>query len=135
MPGRCRAGHRILTVDFDKPDALASLPIWGRLSRLYLLSPDPVTNLQRLKSITRCLPAARNRRLPLTVRIDDPWQAEAWRAQQLGGSDQRWAADTVGKYEVTAHRLLDIVIDDELATKIVVCGTTPLTLAVKRTTA
>lgn len=125
-----RAGHRILAVDFDKPDALASLPIWGRLSRLYLLSPDPVTNLQRLKSITRCLPAARNRRLPLTVRIDDPWQAEAWRAQQLGGSDQRWAADTVGKYEVTAHRLLDIVIDDELATKIVVCGTTPLTLAV-----
>lgn len=125
-----RAGHRILAVDFDKPDALTSLPIWGRLSRLYLLSPDPVTNLQRLKSITRCLPAGRNRRLPLTVRIDDPWQAEAWRAQQLGGSDRRWAADTVGKYEVTAHRLLDSVIDDELATKIVICGTTPLTLAV-----
>lgn len=125
-----RAGHRILAVDFDKPDALTSLPIWTRLSRLYLLSSDPVTNLQRLKSITRCLPAGRNRRLPLTVRIDDPWQAEAWRAQQLGGSDQRWAADTVGKYEVTAQRLLDTVIDDELATKIVICGTTPLTLAV-----
>lgn len=31
---------------------------------------------------------------------------------------------------MTAHRLLDSVIDDELATKIVICGTTPLTLAV-----
>lgn len=124
-----RSGHRILAVDFDKPGALRSLPVWGKLNRLYLLSPDPVTNLQRLKQITRCLPAGRKRRLPLTVRIDDPWQAEAWRAQQLGGSDRRWAADTVGKYEVTAQRLLDTVIDDELASKIVVCGTTPLTLA------
>ena len=27
--------------------------------------------------------------------------------QQFGGSQTRWAADTVGKYEVTAERLLD----------------------------
>ena len=35
---------------------------------------------------------------------------QAWRAQQFGGSDTRWAADVVGKYEVTAGRLLDGII-------------------------
>jgi hypothetical protein len=124
------AGHRIVVMDLDKPDALQSLPIWRKVTRLYLLSPDPATNLRRLQSVNRCLPAGRNRRLPLTVRIDDPWQAEAWRAQQLGGSDRRWVADTVGKYEVTAHRLLDNLVDEEHVTRIVVCGTTPLTLAI-----
>ena len=124
------AGHRIVVMDLDKPDALQSLPIWRKVTRLYLLSPDPATNLRRLQSVNDCLPVGRNRRLPLTVRIDDPWQAEAWRAQQLGGSDRRWVADTVGKYEVTAHRLLDNLIDEEHVSRIIVCGTTPLTLAI-----
>ncbi|HTY27825.1 MAG TPA: RyR domain-containing protein, partial [Mycobacterium sp.] len=124
------AGHRIVVMDPDKPDALQSLPIWRKVTRLYLLSPDPATNLRRLRFINRCLPADRNRRLPLTVRIDDPWQAEAWRAQQLGGSDRRWVADAVGKYEVTAHRLLDSLVDEGHVGRIIVCGTTPLTLAI-----
>ena len=124
------AGHRIVVMDLDKPDALQSLPIWRKVTRLYLLSPEPATNLRRLQSVNHCLPVGRNRRLPLTVRIDDPWQAEAWRAQQLGGSDRRWVADTVGKYEVTAHRLLDNLIDEEHISRIIVCGTTPLTLAI-----
>ncbi len=124
------AGHRIVVMDPEKPDALQSVPIWPRVTRVYLLSPDPATNLKHLQSVNRCLLADRNRRLPLTIRIDDPWQAEAWRAQQLGGSDRRWVADAIGKYEVTAHRLLDSLVDDEHVTSIIVCGTTPLTLAI-----
>ncbi len=54
--------------------------------------------------------SAIEQRLPLTVRVDDPWQAEAWRAEQLGGTDTRWAADAVGKYEVTARWLLENII-------------------------
>jgi hypothetical protein len=63
------------------------------------------------------------------VRIDDPWQAEAWRIRQLGGSDGRWAGDAIGKYEVTAHRLIDRIVDDAHTARIIVSGTTPLTLA------
>ena len=123
-----RRGGRVVAVDFARPDALQSLSIWHKVKRLYLLAPEPNTNLQRLQAINECLPASRKRR-PLTVRIDDPWQAEAWRARQLGGSDTRWAGDAIGKYEVTAHRLLDQIIDQEQVQSIVVCGTTQLTLA------
>lgn len=121
-------GVRVVAVDFARTDALSSLHIWHKVTRLYLLSAEPNTNLARLRSINRCLPAGRKRR-PLTVRIDDPWQAEAWRTRQLGGSDSRWAGDAIGKYEVTAHRLIDQIVDQEQAARIIVCGTTPLTLA------
>ena len=104
--------------------------LWRKLDRLYLLSPDPVANLSRLEMINRCMSAIpARRRVPLIVRIDDPWQAEAWRARQFGGSDSRWAADAVGKYEVTARRLLEEVTADPTVTRIVVCGSSPLTLA------
>lgn len=63
------------------------------------------------------------------MRIDDPWLAEAWRAQQFGGSDTRWAADAVGKYEVTAGRLLDSIIAAKTVGRVFVCGTSQLTLA------
>ena len=54
------------------------------------------------------------RRLPLTVRIDDPWQAEVWRRNFLGDensapddpSSRRWVADAVGRHEITAARLV-----------------------------
>ena len=123
-------GARVVVVDFDRPETLESLTLWHKLDRLYLLSPDPVANLSRLGMINRCRTAdGGRRRVPLIVRIDDPWQAEAWRAQQFGGSDSRWAADAVGKYEVTARRLLEEVITAKTVTRIVVCGTSPLTLA------
>ncbi|MCB0930667.1 MAG: hypothetical protein KDB71_02040 [Mycobacterium sp.] len=123
-------GARIVVVDFDRPETLESLPVWRKLDRLYLLSPDPVANLSRLEMINRCMSAIpARRRVPLIVRIDDPWQAEAWRARQFGGSDSRWAADAVGKYEVTARRLLEEVTADPTVTRIVVCGSSPLTLA------
>ena len=63
------------------------------------------------------------------MRIDDPWLAEAWRDQQFGGSNTRWAADVIGKYAVTAGRLLDSIIANENIQRVFVCGTSQLTLA------
>jgi hypothetical protein len=123
-------GGRVVTVDFNAPDALKSLSLWRNLQRLYLMSADPTTNQLWLGTITRTLSAVgHRRRIPLTVRIDDPWQAEAWRAQQLGGSDTRWAADAVGKYEVTARWLLENIGAPATVEHIFVCGTSELTLA------
>jgi hypothetical protein len=123
-------GGRVVSVDFSAPETLKSLSLWRNLDRLYLMSADPLTNRSWLDTITRALSAVGHRqRLPLTVRIDDPWQAEAWRAEQLGGSDTRWAADAVGKYEVTARRLLDSIISIATIDHVFVCGTSELTLA------
>ncbi|MCV7300546.1 hypothetical protein H7J93_12995 [Mycobacterium barrassiae] len=123
-------GARVVAADFAKP-AWTALPLWRKLDRLYLLSPDAAANLQRLALITERLPKdAGRQRLPLIVRIDDPWQAAAWRAQHFGGAETRWAADTVGKYEVTARRLLDDILDSDTAVeRILVCGASELTLA------
>jgi RyR domain len=122
-------GARIVGVEFADLDGLESLPLWNKLDKLYLLSADPSANLVRLAAINRRMPPGRRNRLPLILRIDDPWQAEAWRAQQLGGSDRRWAADAVGVHEITAGRLLDRILNDGQTTKIIVCGTSALTLA------
>ena len=114
-----RQGARIVQVDFDRPENLVAHRFWRRLNRLYLLSADPSTNLLRLSVISQKLaPMFTRRRVPLVVRIDDPWLAEAWRAQQFGqhasGSDHLWAADTASKYEVTARRLIDQVLEESL---------------------
>ena len=94
------------------------------------MAPDPAINLLWLDLISRRLSeVGHKQRLPLIVRIDDPWLAEAWRAQQFGGSDTRWAADVVGKYEVTAGRLLDGIIAAGRTKRVFVCGTSQLTLA------
>ncbi|OBI83404.1 RyR domain-containing protein [Mycobacterium asiaticum] len=125
-----RLGARVVLVDFNTPATLVSLRLWRNLSRLYLMAADPAVNMLRLDLIGRRLAeVADKRRLPLIVRIDDPWLAEAWRAQQFGGSDTRWAADVVGKYEVTASRLLDGIIATGRTKRIFVCGTSQLTLA------
>ncbi len=130
----CRnRGARVVPVDFSRSDAFKSLRWWRRLERLYLLSPDASTNLSRLEGITRALEAvSTKRRLPLIVRFDDPWQAEAFRAERYGehgSSDTQWAADAVGKYEVTAGRLLDALVELPNITRLLVCGSSPLTLA------
>ncbi|PRC58855.1 hypothetical protein C6A85_26390, partial [Mycobacterium sp. ITM-2017-0098] len=70
-----------------------------------------------------------DQRLQLVVRIDDPWQAEAWRSQLFGRTDAQWAADAVGRYEATAHRLLDDVLACPGIERLIVCGTSRLTLA------
>jgi hypothetical protein len=123
-------GGRVMTVDFNASEPFESLKLWRHLERLYLMSADPATNQSWLDAITRALSAVGHKqRLPLTVRIDDPWQAEAWRAQQLGGSDTKWAADAVGKYEVTARWLLEKIIAATNVEHVFVCGTSELTLA------
>jgi hypothetical protein len=125
-----RQGARVVLVDFNTPSTLVSLRLWRHLSRLYLMAPDPAVNLLWLDLISRRLSeVAHKQRLPLIVRMDDPWLAEAWRAQQFGGSDTRWAADVVGKYEVTAGRLLDGIIATGRTERVFVCGTSQLTLA------
>lgn len=125
-----RQGARVVLVDFNNPSTLVSLRLWRNLSRLYLMAPDPAINLLWLDLISRRLDeVARKRRLPLIVRMDDPWLAQAWRAQQFGGSDTRWAADVVGKYEVTAGRLLDSIIATGRTRRVFVCGTSQLMLA------
>ena len=106
-----RQGARVVLVDFNRPSTLVSLRLWRHLGRLYLMSADPATNLSWLDLIvSRLSEVAHEQRLPLIVRIDDPWLAEAWRDQQFGGSNTRWAADVIGKYAVTAGRLLDSII-------------------------
>jgi hypothetical protein len=123
-------GGRVISVDLNAAEGLKSLSVWRNLERLYLMSPDPPTNQLRLDAITRALAEVGHRqRLPLIVRIDDPWQAEAWRAEQLGGSDTRWAADAVGKYEVTARWLLENIIATTTVQHVFVCGASELTLA------
>jgi PknH-like extracellular domain len=125
-----RQGARVVLADFSNPSSLVSLRLWRHVSRLYLMAPDPAFNLLWLDLISRRLSELDYRhRLPLIVRMDDPWLAEAWRAQQFGGSDTRWAAHVVGKYEVTAGRLLDGIIATGRAKRVFVCGTSQLTLA------
>lgn len=125
-----RQGARIVTADLNRSGRLASLPFWRKLDRLYLLSLDPSTNLRRLDEISRRLSEIDDRqRIPLIVRIDDPWQAMAWRAQHFGGAENRWAADAVGKYEVTARRLLGDIVADGSIDRLLVCGASQLTLA------
>jgi hypothetical protein len=129
-----RQGARIVQVDFDRPENIVAHRLWRQMNRLYLLSADPSTNLLRLSVIGQKLaPMFTRRRVPLIVRIDDPWLAEAWRSQQFGqhatGSDHLWAADTASKYEVTARRMIDQVRDKKTIRKLIVCGASQLTLA------
>ncbi len=125
-----RQGARVVLVDFNSPATLVSLRLWRHLGRLYLMARDPAINLLWLDLISRRLAELDHKqRLPLIVRIDDPWLAKAWRAQQFGGSDTRWAADVVGKYEVTAGRLLDGILAMGRTNRVFICGTSQLTLA------
>lgn len=125
-----RQGARVVMVDFNRPSTLVSLGLWRNLGRLYLMSADPATNLSWLDLIScRLAEIDHEQRLPLIVRIDDPWLAEAWRDQQFGGSNTRWAADVIGKYAVTASRLLDSIVANGNITRVFVCGASQLNLA------
>ncbi|MCV7054330.1 hypothetical protein [Mycolicibacterium gilvum] len=122
------AGACIVAVDLDDAEQLLAVPVWDKLDRLYLLAPDPSTNLLRLRAVT-ARGGDERLRIPLVVRIDDPWQAAAWRAQHFGGAHNRWAADTVGLYEVTARRLLDRTLTGPRVDRLFVCGSSQLTTA------
>lgn len=140
-------GARVREVSLADPDPLGELRLWKKLDRLYLLSEDPTLNEDRLKAISAAMTALGDtrRRLPLTVRIDDPWQAEVWRRNFLGDensapddpSSRRWVADAVGRHEITAARLVRHMTTtttsdgDELTTPdtVILCGLDPLTYA------
>ncbi|KRE25490.1 hypothetical protein ASG82_18185 [Mycobacterium sp. Soil538] len=130
-----RLGARLRSVDFADTDALALLPLWNRIDRLYLLSADPMQNVARFSAIDAALRGRdnRQRRIPLTVRIDDPWQAEVWR-RALASTERHWVADAVGRNEVTAAKLvrhLTMRRGDGLNPPgtVVLCGLNPLTYA------
>jgi hypothetical protein len=130
-----RQGARVVQVDFDHPKTIVTQRFWRRLYRVYLLSADPSTNLLRLNILSqRLAPIVTKRRIPLVVRIDDPWLAEAWRAQQFGqrasGSDHLWAGDTTSKYEATARRLIDQILEKKTVRRLFVCGASQLTAAI-----
>lgn len=143
------AGARIRVAALRDPKSLAQLRLWKRLDRLYLLSEDPVQNENRLATINATMDAFGDKRLrlPLTVRIDDPWQAEVWRRSFIESVDEpgsgdhahkrRWVADAVGRYEVTAAKLVRHITrrsgSQQLGAPpqaVILCGLHPLTYAV-----
>jgi hypothetical protein len=124
-------GLRVLRADFDRSEDVGTDRLWRHVDRVYLLSPDPSANLSRLQMISERLATVdAKQRIPLIVRIDDPWLADAWLAEQFGGrTGTRWAADAVGMYEVTARRLLDQIVETKTVRRLIVGGCSPLTLA------
>ena len=132
-------GAKLRAVNLAEPQSLSELTLWNRLDRLYLLSADPVENLKRFSVIDAKVTKDRPKhaRMPLTVRIDDPWQAEVWRRSFLVSTEQCWVADAVGRYEATAAKLVrhmttrpDVVpTPRETRTTVVLCGLYPLTYA------
>ncbi|WP_157575880.1 RyR domain-containing protein [Mycobacterium sp. GA-2829] len=124
-------GAKLRVVDLLDHEAVSRLRIWWRLDRLYLLSADPMENIKRFDCIDAAVATAGNEhpRMPLTVRIDDPWQAEVWRRSFLTHTDS-WVADAVGRYEVTAAKLVrHLTARMPEPTTVVLCGLTPLTYA------
>ncbi|MCW2691106.1 MAG: hypothetical protein JWR37_5996, partial [Mycobacterium sp.] len=132
-------GAKTRVVNLDEPETMSKLRLWTRLDRLYLLSGDPVQNLQRFRVIDAEVAKAQGDRvrLPLIVRIDDPWQAEVWRRSFLANTERRWVADAVGRYEITAAKLVrhmtrKLAGADDMGppSTVVLCGLHPLTYAV-----
>ncbi len=131
-------GARLRGVNLAEPAEWARLTLWKRLDRLYLMSADPVDNLRRFNAVDATVGGdGVHRRIPLTVRIDDPWQAEVWRRSFLARAERCWVADAVGKYEVTAAKLVRHMASRpqtgltgvRAAPTVVLCGLYPLTYA------
>jgi hypothetical protein len=131
-------GAKLRSVNLSEPEKISQLTLWNRLDRLYLLSADPAENLRRFNAINTAVIDGRVRaRMPLTVRIDDPWQAEVWRRSFLVSAERSWVADAVGKYEITAAKLVrHMTTRPELGsvssaepTTVLLCGLSPLTYA------
>ncbi|MGA5541347.1 hypothetical protein ACPCIR_05795 [Mycobacterium sp. NPDC051198] len=137
-------GARVREVASLDYDVLAQLGLWRHLDRLYLLSEDPVRNETRLRAIDAAMDrlGVDKPRLPLTVRIDDPWQAENWRRSFLDtsgehgsttGRSSRWVADAIGRAENTAAIVVRHVIrtrpHEQDCDTVLICGLVPLTYA------
>jgi RyR domain len=132
-------GAKVRFVDLTDAESVARLPLWNRIQRLYLLSEDPLQNLKIFMAIDAKIADGRNEqiRLPLIVRIDDPWQAEVWRRSFLADAGRRWVPDSIGQFEITAAKLVRHITarrTDEAALvppkTVVLCGMHPLTYAI-----
>lgn len=127
-----RSGACILTVDLQSASGIKNFTrLWPKIERLYLLSDDAALNRVRLAAIDQQLDELgfERIRIPLIVRIDDPWQAEEWRGRYKSNSTGRWLVDAVGKFEETASRIIEHAIADSEVEVLYVCGLSPLTLA------
>jgi hypothetical protein len=133
-------GAKLRLVNLAEPETMSPLALWSRLERLYLLSAEPVDNLKRFNVIDAAVTKTgrSHARMPLTVRIDDPWQAEVWRRSFLVSTERCWVADAVGKYETTAAKLvrhmttrpeIASTTNHEAPTTVILCGLYPLTYA------
>ena len=136
-------GARVREVAALDANTLRELRLWKNVHRLYLVAEDPAQNELRLRAIDEAMDrlGVKRVRMPLTVRIDDPWQAEVWRRHFLDsdpvhGSDRnhrRWVADAVGRYEATAATILRHMTNVDFGypppDAVLICGLFPLTYA------
>lgn len=136
-------GARVREVATLDADALRDLRLWKHVHRLYLIAEDPVQNELRLRAIDQAMDrlGVNRPRMPLTVRIDDPWQAEVWRRHFLDSASandsnrghRRWVADAVGRHETTAATVLRHMTSANFGYSppdtVLICGLFPLTFA------
>lgn len=119
---RVRAeGARVVSVDIDNPVAIRKILRSTPIRRLYLLHSDAAINLRRLRELQDELTGAPRTRFSLlarsaadanpkcsitsaVVRIDNVWDAEDWRAQEIG--KEGIEISVVGLYESTAQALV-----------------------------
>ncbi|MEV8223750.1 hypothetical protein AB0P16_14980 [Dietzia maris] len=119
---RVRAeGARVVTVDLENPDTIRRLIRTTSIRRLYLLHSDAAINLHRLRELSREFTGIPRSRFSLlsrstdheqptcsiqsaVVRIDNVWDAEDWRAQEIG--KEGIEISVVGLYESTAQALV-----------------------------
>lgn len=129
------SGALVVRVDLDDPEELPSLKLWSKVDRAYLLSQDFGANQERAESLRRFLAesaerdnTASGRRLPIVVRVDDPWLADEWRRRSVG--DPNFAIDAIAVYEETADTLVQRLLAPDVAVHhVIVVGTGPLALA------
>lgn len=97
---------------------------------VYLLSSDTTANLDALHTLTSIADGTDAREDTLVprfvVRLDDPWQAEGWRRQQLG-QHKVYAVDAVGIHEATARSLGQRIRDE--GDRVLLVGSSALALA------
>lgn len=113
-----RAGIAVVTTRIESANDVRPLLMHRHrlvLRALYALAPDPTVNF-RLLSTVRAATAAAVTHPPLlahrvVVRIDNPWQAESWRRQniQLRGLG---LLDALSVHESTGSMVLDNVLAD-----------------------
>lgn len=119
---RVRAeGARVVSVDIDNPVAIRKILRSTPIRRLYLLHSDAAINLRRLRELQDELTGAPRTRFSFlarpaadanpkcsitsaVVRIDNVWDAEDWRAQEIG--KEGIEISVVGLYESTAQALV-----------------------------